>query len=176
MNDNPTPSWVEEVEAKYYGVARVWEFPEPTDERMAEPEYKALLAPGYLIFAPGAHPFWSWHTLSGIGLWPIEGLPAANKLYPEAAYEFLVMALDPRHEPPDPRYVWDGQGQKFHFLDPPDANVQFHGVSTKQARSIMDQAARAVSTGMLVPDSDWASRWQEVITTTADHYKRGIHQ
>jgi hypothetical protein len=64
----------------------------------SEPSDPALAL--WLLFIPGAHPFWQSYLLSIVHLRPLPGGDRPAKLvYPEAAYEMVVVALDPALHP-----------------------------------------------------------------------------
>jgi hypothetical protein len=134
------------------------------------PEQQAGLG-AFLVNVPGAHPFWSWWLVSVVHLRPLPGAPDAQKRYPEAQYEFMIVTLnpeqtiDPHNLPPD----------GFRLLTPPDVAVQFHGVSDSDAARLCGQAALAIVNGLVSPDQDYRSVWERLITGTIEHYKAGTH-
>lgn len=162
------PKWISEVEPTYDGMARVYRIAEP-DLATDDPKMKAHVpTSNYLIFAPAAHPMWSWHVMMCVNLRPQEGLPPAHLHYPGAQFELMVFALDPDHEPPDPR---EWKPKKWKFLQPQDVVVQFHGPDDEQVKEMLEKVAEAVANGYLVPDSDYRSHWEGVIQKTAEHYR-----
>lgn len=124
----------------------------------------------WLINVPKAHPHWSWWTVGVIHLRDVEGLPPAKKHYPEAAYEFLIMALNPER---CPEPVLDPSS--WSFLSPADVVEQFHGMIDIEAVRLCEQAVRAIMDGRLSPDQDFRSAWHNTIQTTAEHYRQGKH-
>src|SRR6266516_305077 len=149
--------WTKEnVPPLYEGLGgKVWEFAAPSPDT-DDPRMACAIGRAYLIFAPQAHPFWSWHALLGVALRDVPGVPPAHRKYPEAEYELMVWAIDPERTPPDPReYIFgDAQRKPGMFLQPPDVIVQFHGTGDDGAAEVLRLCARAVADGVLVPDSD----------------------
>lgn len=162
-------SWADEVEPVYSGVANVWRVADP--EADDDPR-SAVYIPGitWLIYAPLAHPHWAWHLLVGVSLADAPGVDPPKKHYPEAEYELMVWALDPRNEPPDPR-EWPFGSVDGWLLQPPDCVVQFDGPSQDEVSEMFDVVARAVAEGTLVPDSDHRGKWAYTIRKTAEHYR-----
>lgn len=119
----------------------------------------------YLIFAPGAHPLWSWHLMSIIHLRPTEKHGEAHIQFPGATHEVLVIAL--KLDPDDFR-TW-------RPLMPSDVCHQVMLPSDEEAVLFVAQIARAVSEGMLIPDSDWRERWAGILNRTAEHSRLGGH-
>jgi hypothetical protein len=171
-------TWLADAPPLYEGAfGKAWKFPMPDDD----PDWRRAvnLDANFLIFAPGAHPMWSWHILMAISLRDVDGQPPAHKRYPEATHELMVYALDPGHPVPDPR-AWqlppdDGAPRPLQLLQPPDAVVQFHVDDDRHATEIVALAAEACTKGLLVPDSDHRGMWDRSITATAQHYRDGVH-
>lgn len=126
----------------------------------------------YLIFAPLAHPLWSWHVLSVVHLRETPELgPPRHVAFPGATHEVLVLALDPRKDAqldPDDPMTWK-------FLVPPDVVHQVILEDDDAAATLADQVARAVASGDLIPDSDWRSLWVAALDLTAEHSRLGGH-
>lgn len=121
----------------------------------------------WLFHCPGVHAVWSYWMAQLIHLRPIEGVKPADKRYPEAEYELLVLALHPDSKP-DP-----DDARTFAWLTPPDSCVQFHGVTDDVAVEIVGLMARGVSDGFLCPDSDFARHWESTLRSTLEHYTHG---
>lgn len=159
--------WIDHVPPVHEGAAgKAWKFSHDT----SDPRLQVSLG-AWLVFAPGAHPFWSWHVVMGIDLGDAEGVQPAVMHYPEAEFELLVMAFSPDFDPPDPRSARPVE----HVMEPADACVQFDGVSREQAIEIVELATKACTTGLLVPDSDHRQRWKDSIAMTVQHYREGRH-
>jgi hypothetical protein len=173
------PGWLDDAPPPAFEgpLGKAWKYPLPTDD--GDWRLAVSLDANYLIFAPSAHPFWAWHVLLAIALRDVDGQPPAHKHYPEATHELMVWALDPDHPPPDPR-AWpmppdDGSPRPLQMMQPADAVVQFDVASDEQATEIVTLAAKACTTGLLVPDSDHRGAWEDTIATTARHYREGRH-
>lgn len=165
----PKPAWRDDVSPEFSGVAHVWPVTIATTD---DPRAETTIGT-WLIFAPSAHPFWSWHVMFMMALREHPGVPPAKLQFPGAAYEVLVLALDPDKPVPDPRATTPGA--VAHML-PPDAAVQIIDPGgDDRAREILRAVAQAVAGGTLIPDSDYAEFWRESLTATAEHFAEGRH-
>lgn len=167
-----TDTWIDEdVPPTFEGAAgKVWTFaPPPPDD---DPRHATTIGDAYLIFAPGAHPLWSWHVLMGVALREVPGVSPPVLQYPDAEYEVMVWALDPGHPAPDPRH-WPLPG--LQLLQPADAVVQFDGTGDDGAAELLKLCAEACAVGILIPDSDHRESWSRTVAATADHYRPGGH-
>lgn len=173
----PPPEWLGDVDALFEGAfGRAWKFPMPADD--SDWRVKAAVDANYLVFAPAAHPYWAWHVILCIALRDVPGQDAPPvKRFEEATHELLVLALSPDNAPPDPRsWPMSGrEGRKLNWMMPPDAAVQFQVAHDGHAREIAEVAAKACTSGLLVPDTDHANHWQRSIEATAAHYRDGVH-
>jgi hypothetical protein len=129
----------------------------------------AVAGASWLVNGP-FHPLWNWWAIAAISLRDIHGVPPANKRYPEAEWELMIIALDPACCPPDP----DIEGQ-LRYLTPIDVVFQFDGVSEDVVREIVEMAVKAICDGRLSPDRDFRSAWQVTLNATVEHYKSGHH-
>lgn len=120
------------------------------------------------------HPVWSWWMVQVIHLRPIEGAPPAHRKYPEAEYEFGIYSLDPAMEPDIDALERGDPKPCFRFLTPPDAIVQFHGITDDQALGVGEAAIQAIVAGAS-PDSDFRSWWERYIAGTVEHYRAVLH-
>lgn len=155
--------------------ARAWKMEKP--EAMERMDWAATVS-SWVINAPSAHPMWSWWQLSVVHLRDIEGVPKAHKQYPEAQFEFLIMAFNPEKGVPDIDLMDAGKewGKPAGtFLSPVDVVHQFHGVTDDQAAEIARVSAWAVTTGLLSPDQDYRSRWEFHLKETVGHWASGKH-
>lgn len=176
MTKNTRPAWVDEIEPTYDGpVGRAWRLalPDMSDDWRGQ----VTLDSNFVVFAPQAHPMWSWHIIFAVSLRDVEGQDQTPyKEYKEATHELMVWAIDPNHLAPDPR-AWPAPGSKdLHLLRPPDCVVQFHVESDDHAVKVVDLCAKACTTGLLVPDSDYALTWRASIRATAQHFRDGVHE
>jgi hypothetical protein len=141
---------------------KAWQLPAPP------PEFGPDTTVGrWLVNVPGAHPFWSWYLVACCHLRDHPGLPPAVRHYPAAAYEFQIVALDPKHPP-----ATDG-ATMLHTLSPPEAIVQFHGVDDAGAAEVCQLAIRAIVEGRMSPDSDYRRAWARLIPGTAECIAKG---
>jgi hypothetical protein len=132
-------------------------------------EWPACLA-GWLVDRPGAHPWWHNYIVAVVHLRDVPGVGAAKKQYPEAAYEFQIVTVNPEECPvPDP------DAGHWPFLIPPDVIHQFHGVKDEDAVRICELAVSAIADGLLSPDSDFRSAWKASLETTVRHFVDGRH-
>jgi hypothetical protein len=136
------------------------------------PEKPGMVAT-WLINVPGAHPFWSYWTITVMSLRDLPGVKPAFKKYPEAEYEFMILTVDPERCPePDP----DEIAAKGHpFLTPVDVVEQFHGVTDQDASRIAEGAVNAILTGNISPDQDFRPFWRKLIAGTVQHFVAGKH-
>jgi hypothetical protein len=164
--------WLKDVEPTYSGPGgKAWRFVKPPADD--NPRQQITVGDSWLVFAPEAHPLWSWHAIMAVALRDVEGLAPANKSYPEAEFEIMIFALNPERPLPDPR-VWPEPGD-LSVLEPEDVAVQFDGVTDAQAAEILELCARACTAGYLVPDSDYRTAWKDSIAATVSHYAEGRH-
>jgi hypothetical protein len=146
---------------------RGWKVPIPAD---GEPAWAATLN-AWIVNVPGAHPFWSWWQVSVVHLRDLHGVPPAHRRYPEAEYEFMIVAFDP-DTPPDPD---DRGGDGAKFLTPIDVVEQFHGIADAQAAQLCDGAVAAILRGRASPDQDYRSWWHACIRSSVEHAALGGH-
>lgn len=139
------------------------------DLKPDRPDQTATLC-SWLVHQPGVHVLWSYWALWLIHLRPIDGVRPTHKQYPEAEYEVAAYALDP-DLPRDP----DSLDVFVGHLTPADLVEQFNGVTDAQAITLCDGMVRAVMEGIMSLDSDYRSRWKEVIDKTLQHFVLGGH-
>ncbi len=128
----------------------------------------------YIIKMPDAHPFWDHWFIAMIHLRDIPGARPATKKYPEAEYELIIYALDPRKNPVeiDP----DNLPDPMPMLHPVDVVVQFDCSGMDEAaRKIVVLAIQCMTRGHASPDQDYRSFWERTIQETARHYREGKH-
>ena len=139
----------------FFGKAgSAWRIKLPEPPR--RPDHKATLIE-YLVNGVGYHPFWSHWYVSLISLEDIPGVPSATKNYPEAAYEIMVIALDPNKPLPDPDRIDE---KPPYMLTPPDGVYQFHGVNDDEAKEMVTGFVREIISGQLSPDQDFREVWR----------------
>lgn len=163
---SPHPEFDREPE--WANLARVWRSRDPR----IDGDHPTIAA--YVVFAPLAHPWWSWHTMSIVHLRPWPGDPVkpdADLRDPTMTHEVMVLAIDPQHQ--DKLALDDADTWKF--LLPPDVVVQVSLPDDAAAGKMMELVARAVADGMLVPDSDYRERWDRTLANTAEHVRLGGH-
>jgi hypothetical protein len=132
----------------------------------ARPDVPAAVA-GWILHCTWAHPAWNHWLISVVHLRDVEGAPPANRIYPEAAFEFMIAALDPacvNKIDPDRARGW-------RYLVPIDVCHQFHGVSDEDAARICDDAVRAIAAGRISPDGDYRTAWNQSIDATVRDYR-----
>lgn len=172
-NQIVNPAWVEEIEPTHTGpAARAWkcEWELDDDESRAREE---LDCGGWILHAPGSHPFWTWYLLMGTSLRETPTLPPSFRHFPGATHELIVLALHPEHEPPRPTGKFSERG-RLVYLMPPDQCHQTMHVTDEQFTEMVGLFAKAVAEGYLVPDQDHRQAWAESMAQTTDHY-RGLH-
>lgn len=161
--------WIDDVPPMFDGpAAKVWKFSAPEDAT-DDPRIAVFLDANFLIYAPGAHPFWDWHAMFAQTLEDVPGVQPAHRHYPGAEYEIAVVALEPDRPVPSPE-TWPFPG-KIKIMVPADLLVHFHGCNREQALELVTLCAKAVSVGRLVPDSDHRYDWEQTIKKSAEHFR-----
>jgi hypothetical protein len=165
------------------GPVRAWKLPNP-EPGVGEPAWQATIRCWYLN-GP-FHPAWSWWQIGVVHLRDIDDVPPANLAYPEAEYELMIVSFNPEAGEPDIDKAdraerWAKEGESM-YLSPPDCARHFHldptldqGTRDLQAAEICDLVVKAIVNKGMSPDSDYRSAWHEVIDTTAQHYREGLH-
>lgn len=112
--------------------------------------------------------------MTGLALRDTPGVPTANRSFPGAEYELLVLALDPGEPIPSPVEAMVG---KWATLSPPDQVHQLPGLPDGDAtmRELLELAALAVVDGRLIPDQDHREHWREAMRSTVEHFTEGGH-
>lgn len=141
------------------------------------PDQEATVA-AWIVTVPGSHPLWPTYQFGMVHLRDLPGVRPANKAYPEAEYEFLIAALDPRGTPGHPLSPADRES--WVVLTPVNITVQFDtGGPDEVTGSICEDAVRHVLEmgAPIEPDDNAGVRpyWKLLIRNTADHY-RGAHE
>ena len=133
--------WLDEI-------SKIWRVPYDRDK-----------APGtvgfWLIHAPWMHLAWSWHVVSIVHLRPMNGTEA-NFQFEDATHEFMVVAIDPNHEP-TLKY------ESFKYLRPISICQQFVAKSDDEARQVIELQMINVAAGSLSLDSDYRGVWQKLL-------------
>ena len=131
----------------------------------------------WLLFAPHAHPLWSYHTLDIVHLRTLPDEPAPVLRFRDATHELLVISLNPEDQPytiEEVQHKYD-TNQGLHFLTPPDVSEQLE-CSDDEARKLAAYAARACCHGILLPDSDGRSGWRMSLGKTLKHLRGEKHE
>jgi hypothetical protein len=142
--------------------------------RMRVPTTKDHLAAValWLVNAPHVHPFWQWWCISMVHLRSIDGVKEPHKQFEDAAYEFVIFAINPEACPePDPE-----SNDGYPWLVPFDVVHQLReGITDEQAAEMTEWAVRAICVGHMSPDQDYRQVWDEVLTTTWKHFIEEVH-
>lgn len=140
--------------------ARAWRF----RGGALTPDQSATLM-SYLVNFPASHPLWPTYTVSVIHLRDIPGVAPANKDYPEAEFEFMVVALDPNGTLGHPLATDDIES--WHHLVPLNVRVQFNAANDEDAKQRCTDAVTLICQhGVgIEPDDDARVRpwWTESI-------------
>lgn len=131
------------------------------------PGHAQAMLSGWLIYAPG-WAIWDHYLLSLSHLRPVPGLPEAKRLYPEAEYELLCAALDPRFKP----RVTDISS--LSPLSPVNFVGQFHGFAEEDAVNICSMLAELVVRRRLPPETSGISGAVELWQRALEQAKQGI--
>lgn len=167
----------------FAGVARAWRLKKSPEMEQAHVDsfgHESSSLADWVVNG-SYHPFWSWWYIAVIHLRDIPNAPPANKQYPEAEYEFMILSLDPRPEARNGGKVdvdkieqGDIEGGLPGFLSPPDVVFQFHGVTDEQAIKVGEAAIRAIVNGHSC-DSDFREWWKVSLSKTVEHFVLGVH-
>lgn len=132
------------------------------------PDHMAFIG-GWLIEAPGVHPWWTLWRVDLIHLRDIPGVRPAYKRTPDMTHEVLSGALDP-FQPADP-----DRPDTMKMMHPVDFAVQFKAPSDQVAGRVVASAMRACANGFIHPDTDFRMQWQTSLQSTADCIASGKH-
>lgn len=146
--------------------AQAWHMTEVV-KRNAGPVVSHATLTSYLLHVPWAHPAWSYYLLSLIHLRDLPGIPPATKKYPDAAYELIIISLDPQFTP-------DPDIGKFHFLEPFDVVEQFHGVTDAQVIEMGEVFVQAILAGTISPDQDYRSHWTHMVAAAVQYFQQHL--
>jgi hypothetical protein len=155
-----------------FGRAWRWDFG-PDAERVDAARFAATLG-SWLVHQPASHPWWPWYVVHGVHLRGGDGLPDPYLQRPGMAYEYMVMALDPRHPIPEPVGMPDGRLKTLRPVD------QVHQIGEllrgdEAAVEILDLIVRAIVDGNLVCDQDHRASWAATLHSTWAHFAEGVH-
>src|SRR6476661_7856958 len=115
----------------------------------------------WFVNCPGAHPLWSWWMVSVVHLRELPGEPPVQKQYPEAAYEFTIIALQ---SPQGTRAAAESLPSiPIVTLRPIDVVFQFHGVGDQDAARVATVAVETIMRGALSPDQDYRRGWEAML-------------
>ena len=138
-------------------------------ERALLPNTPPAYLKGWLLEVPGAHPFWKFWMVSMIALREMPGVPPAIKDSPDMTHEFSIYTINPEVCPdPDPA----ANVHFFPFLHPADVLVQVRLPSDGQALALLRVGVTWAVDGLLSPDSDFRSVWQQRIREEAQRMQR----
>lgn len=157
------------------GIAQAWHIPlseNAIQSHIDDWGYPPTSISQWFIKGP-YHPFWHWWMVSVIDLKDHEGIPPANKQYPEAEYEFGIYSLDGEVNI-DACDRGDVTNRGFKPLSPPDVIFHFHGLTSEQASEICEAAVTLIVNGQSC-DSDFREYWKSLLARTVEHYTLGIH-
>lgn len=139
--------------------------------------------------------FTKWFV-GGVSLRDIEGVPPANRQYPEAEYELNCFTVDPESGVGPEHYermttegAYPGAPTRF-LVQPPDVVFQWHGTSDEEATEILEAFVRAVVLGGLSPSRPpvgyshgvaflpgparaFDAAWRRRLVATVEHYTTG---
>jgi len=132
------------------------------DAMVRKGEYRACLG-AWLVHWPGGHPCWSYWLLSVVHLRPIAGQSQEPALhFPDAAYEFSILSVDPILNPylPD-----ESEGGGYFTLVPPDliCQVAANGFDDAHAEKVGLEWVVDLVRGPVSPDQDFSSYWKHYL-------------
>lgn len=129
-------------------------------------EKERVILDSYLLYCPGAHPFWSYYHLSTCHLRECPGFPTANKTSENNTHEIMILVVHPDEQYPDP------DRQSYQTMQPANLSVQIEVPQDDAARAIMKRMVQMIMTGHYSPDSDWRRTWFTVLQKMAGEYRR----
>lgn len=130
----------------------------------------------WLIYAPNAHPLWTFHNLYVVRLREVPGLPPPALRFPAATHELGVLALNPEHQPYTTEKVLElSKAHGLPYLTPHDVCEQFQ-MSDDEAKLLAAYAARACAHYVLTPDEDFRAQWRVSLTKTLAHIRGEEHE
>jgi hypothetical protein len=157
-------------EPDFVGVAgRAWRIHIRPEDRREKAQDASLAA--WHMHCPHAHPLWSWYMVTLIHLREIPGTPPVKRQYPEAAYEVIVMSLNPDYPLQEPGIIQ----HPLHYLEPFDHVFQFDGPNDAQAIRVIELYIWACVNGHISPDSDYRQAWKDMLRGTIEHVVTGGH-
>lgn len=153
---------------------RAWHIPNPDPAK-----WPASLAM-YLIHAPGSHPLWPWHTISGVALRVIDGANPPVLHRPTSTHEITILSWNPESPDPDPADLLGSiernrAADRSSFLSPPDLVVQLDDATDEMCSEIVLLMARAICDGHTSPDEDYRTVNENMIAATLAHMRQGKH-
>lgn len=139
---------------------KAWEIDAKPKKRDQNATIKA-----WLLNLPGSHPLWSNYEVGVISLRDIPGVPPANKKYPEAEYELIMIALNPDYQP-SPTDI-----ESLVPLRPENYVSQFHGLTEDEAAKVGLWMVLDLVKGQLIAEPSgvigarelWANRLNKAI-------------
>lgn len=123
----------------------------------------------WLLYCPGAHLAWDYHSVTVVHLRPIPNYPPPQLTRPDISHEFGCIAINRQGGTPDPDLP------PWNFLTPPNWIHQVSGITDDTAKQIAFLIVKQIMTGQVSPDSDFRSYWAETINNTVQHYVKGLH-
>ena len=127
---------------------KIWRNEEPNDDPFGLAQW--------IVFAPWVHPLWSYHFVGIVHLRDVEPHPPANLQFEGATHEFMVLSLDPNHEP---------QGfDSLKYLMPQSIAQQFTATNDAEALEWIELLLDNVLNQKLSIDSDNRSQWKHLLT------------
>lgn len=163
---------------------RAWRYRISDKEKKSKPH--SLDA--YVIYQPGVHAVWSWWFITGCDLHDDDsaewGRLPAEKDDPDNTHEFTCFALNPGtgfFDGKTPPVGWDSlEGDHparvgRNILTPPEFVHQDQLRDNDQANEVMRLFVRAVCDGITVADADFRALNIKLLSTTCEHFRRGLH-
>ncbi|MGO8241268.1 hypothetical protein ACC806_34590 [Rhizobium ruizarguesonis] len=122
--------------------------------------HSEVFSVSWVIDAPWAHPMWSQYlvTLYDLTTPHKDGIPTLH--LKDATHEFLVHALDLRHQVPrdvPPSKV------RIVMLQPANYGYQFKADSDEAAEARIQELVSGIVAGKLSPDTDFRSLWNKLL-------------
>lgn len=151
-----------------------WEVALQPVGRRGKSDFDGTLA-YWIIRAPQSHPLWWWYSMTIIHLRPIAGVKPAHIEIPGATHELALIALNPEQPVPNLEEMEAGNFSSLKHLSPPNLIQQFQVPNDAYAWYLGETAVKAIVDGIISPDTDFRSQWEQAIPETAKHLREGVH-
>lgn len=114
----------------------------------------------WLVYAPAAHPFWSYYEIAAIHLRDVPGMKPATIMRPGSTHEVMLYALSPEIAPDPKGFLSVGWLKPMNFGGQWTVAVRPNPVDLDNAaRSKIRGTVEEILAGVLNPDTDGIRQW-----------------